>query len=60
MTIDQTEQGPQTVIPGAERITEREMLERRMNQPARTKAPQKSFESTDLFSGLEPEQPRLF
>ncbi len=39
-TIDMTEQGAQRVIPGAERITDRELAARRMAAPLRPIKPQ--------------------
>lgn len=61
MTTEPTEQGEQHVLDGAGRISEREMLERRMNQPTKPKAPQKRVESTPLFgAGLPPHQDTLF
>lgn len=56
-----TDQGKhQGIIPGAEAISEREMLERRMNQPTKPTAPQKRVETTPLFgAGLPPHQDRL-
>jgi hypothetical protein len=62
MTTEPTEQGDQYVVPGAEhheaRPTDRQLAERRM--VGRTKKPQKPFESTPLFGGLEPHQDSLF
>lgn len=40
-TIDQTEQGAQRVLQGAERITERKLAERRMAAPLRASVPQR-------------------
>lgn len=60
MTTEQTEQGEQHVLDGAGRITEREVLERRMNQPTKPNKPQKAFETTELFGGLPPHQESLF
>lgn len=55
-----TDQGEQTVIPGAEPIPQRAMLERRMAGPAKATKPQASFQSTDLFAGkLPPHQDKL-
>jgi hypothetical protein len=54
-----TPQGEQHVLDGAERISEREMLERRMNGPAKATKAQKAFETTELFGGLPPHQDRL-
>jgi hypothetical protein len=54
-----TPQGIQTIIPGAEPISEREVLQRRMNAPTKPDKPQKSFESTELVGGLPPHQDRL-
>lgn len=61
MTIDQTDQGDQHVMQGAERLTERQMIERRMTGRKQPTTPQKSFQSTDLFAGrLPPKQEGLF
>ena len=60
MTIERTEQGEQHVLEGAERISERAMLERRMTGRAKTKKPQQRIESTPLFGGLPPHQDTLF
>lgn len=57
---EETDQGTQTVIPGAEAISERQVLERRMNAPTKPAKPQKRFESTELFSGLPAHQDTLF
>lgn len=59
MTIERTDQGDQHVIPGAERISQRQHLERRMAGKAQAKKPQKRFEATELFSGLAPHQDKL-
>lgn len=56
---EQTDQGTQAIIPGAEPISEREMLERRMQGAAKAKAPQKRIEGTELWGGLPPHQDRL-
>lgn len=56
---EQTDQGEQTVIPGAEPIPQRAMLERRMQGPAKAKAPQKRIEGTELWGGLPPHQDKL-
>ena len=40
-TLDKTDQGLQHVIPGAERISERARLERRMAAPLKPTKPQK-------------------
>lgn len=57
---EQTDQGTQAIIPGAEPISEREMLERRMQGAAKAAKPQKSFEATELAGGLAPHQESLF
>lgn len=57
---EETDQGTQTVIPGAERISQRDMLERRMQGPAKATKPQQHFESTPLMGGLPPHQDELF
>jgi hypothetical protein len=60
MKTEQTDQGEQHVLDGAGRISEREMLERRMNGPAKATKAQKRFEGTDLWAGaLPPHQDRL-
>ena len=53
MVTEQTEQGEQIVLPGAERVNPPEA-------PRKPAKPQKSFESTPLFSGLPPHQDSLF
>lgn len=61
MTTEPTEQGDQHVLTGAERISEREALERRMAGPAKATKPQKRIEGTDLWAGtLPPHQDSLF
>jgi hypothetical protein len=60
MTIERTEQGLQHVLEGAERLTDRQLAERRMVARTKTTKPQKSFESTPLFGGLAPHQDSLF
>ncbi len=57
-TVDVTDQGLQPVIPGAERITDRELLERRGDQPLRAKKRQKEADF-GLF-GDEKNQGELF
>jgi hypothetical protein len=57
---EQTDQGEQHVLDGAGRISEREVLERRMNQPTRPQKPQKRIEGTELWGGLAPHQDKLF
>lgn len=43
-SIDATDQGPQTVIPGAEQIADRELAERKMAAPLRAKRPQRPLD----------------
>lgn len=57
---DQTDQGAQVVLPGAEKISERAAIERQMSGRAQARKPQKRFESTELFAGLPPKQDELF
>lgn len=59
MTIERTDQGEQFVVPGAEKISERAMLERRMTGRAKPGKPQKRFESCELFAGLPAHQDKL-
>ena len=47
--IDQTPIGPQHVIPGAERVTDRVVAERRWSAPNRESKPQR--EAGPLFAG---------
>lgn len=56
---EKTDQGDNYVIPGAERITQRQHLERQMTGKAQPRKPQKRFEGTELFSGLPPHQDKL-
>lgn len=60
MTIEQTDQGEQHVLEGAERLTDRQLAERRMTGRAKAKKPQQRIESTPLFGGLPPHQDTLF
>lgn len=64
MITEPTEQGEQFVVPGAERreerLTDRQLAERRMVARTKTSKPQKSFESSELFAGLAPHQDSLF
>jgi hypothetical protein len=46
---EQTDQGEQTVLPGAERISEREQVGRRMGEPLRSEAEQRGLEGAPLF-----------
>ena len=39
--IDRTDQGEQPVLPGAERLTDKEIAERRMAAPLRPTVPQR-------------------
>lgn len=48
-TTEQTDQGEQTVIPGAEQISDRELVERRMEAPARVTAEQRGLPEGGLF-----------
>lgn len=58
---EMTDQGEQHVLPGAPRVTQREVLERRMAGPAKATKPQQRFESTPLMAGkLPPHQDELF
>lgn len=54
MVTEQTDQGEQIVMPGAERVSAPPPA------PPKAKKPQKTFESTPLFSGLPPHQDSLF
>jgi hypothetical protein len=56
-TIDATPAGMQRVIPGAERITDRELAERRMAGRKRASVPQ--VPPGGMFAPPEPEQPPL-
>ncbi|MGH7745503.1 MAG: hypothetical protein ACREQ5_12040, partial [Candidatus Dormibacteria bacterium] len=49
--IDQTPEGEQRVIPGAERISDRELAERKMAGSLKAKAPQQGVEELGLFKG---------
>jgi|SRR5690349_5339753 len=56
-----TDQGENFVIPGAERLSQRAMMERQMKGKAQPAKAQERFESTELFSGkLAPHQDELF
>jgi len=55
-TIDQTEQGPQRVLPGAERISDRALAARRMAAPLRPSVPQRPA-SHGLFGDSHLQQP---
>lgn len=58
-TIDQSDQGEQHVLPGAERITERQRLERRIAAPLRAAKAQKPADS-GLFDVAGRGQAELF
>jgi len=64
MITEQTDQGEQHVIPGAERkaehLTDRQLAERHMVERTKTTKPQQRIESTPLFGGLPPHQDTLF
>lgn len=51
--IDKTDQGEQRVLPGAERIPDKRLAERKMEEPLQAKRAQKSVEDTPLFGGPE-------
>ena len=63
-TTEPTPAGPQTVIPGAERITEKQQAERAMEGPAKAKVPQKDADEglfdvggrgqEEMFAAAEP------
>lgn len=55
-----TPQGEQSIIPGAEPITPRDAMERRMQGAAKATKPQKRIEGTELWGGLPPHQDELF
>lgn len=55
-TIDATGQGQQHVLPGAERVTDREFAERRMAAPLRASKPQRPA-SHGLFGSDHLQQP---
>lgn len=55
-TVDQTEQGEQRVIPGAERITDKDLFERRMKGRKQATVPQKGAEAGGLFDEGAAEQ----
>ncbi|MCH8188334.1 MAG: amidohydrolase family protein [Proteobacteria bacterium] len=58
-TIDKTDQGEQRVIPGTERISDKEFAERRMQGKLRPKAPQKEADE-GLFDTGARKQDTLF
>lgn len=56
-TTERTRQGEQSVIPGAERISDKELAERKMREPKRASKPQKSAgEDGGLFDEGERSQ----
>lgn len=59
-TTDQAAQGEQRVLPGAERITDRELIERKSEGPAKAKTPQKDTSDLPLFDTNAPKQGSLW
>jgi hypothetical protein len=58
-TIDQTDQGAQRVLPGAERINARELARHRMAAPLRATAPQRAADH-GLFGSDQLQRPLPF
>lgn len=52
--IDLTDQGEQYVLPGAERISKRELIERRMRERLKSDRPQKQVYCGLFGHSLEP------
>lgn len=59
-SIDKTDQGEQRVLPGAERVTDKTLAERRMEAPKKATKPQKKAEDLPLFDTGARDQGSLF
>ena len=53
VTTEETDAGTQTVLPGAERISEKEQAEREGDKPLRGKKPQKGADDKGLFGSAK-------